>query len=77
MYDYTSKKELNKILTDDKIVYFDYNIESAIKTFNEKNVDLIIFHFFLQILKNRNIKKKRKKWNIIKSTFFSLKEMLI
>jgi hypothetical protein len=59
MYDYTSKKELNKILTDDKIVYFDYNIESAIKTFNEKNVDLIIFHFFLQILKNRNIKKKR------------------
>ena len=35
----TSKKLLNSILTNEKIVYFDYNIETAIKTFNEQKVD--------------------------------------
>ena len=35
----TSKKVLNSILTNDKIVYFDYNIETGIKTFNEHNDD--------------------------------------
>ena len=35
----TSKNVLNSILTIDKIVYFDYNIETAIKTFNEKSVE--------------------------------------
>ena len=35
----TSKQALNNILSNDKIVYFDYNIETAIKTFNEKKVE--------------------------------------
>lgn len=35
----TSKQTLNNILSNDKIVYFDYNIETAIKTFNDKKVE--------------------------------------
>ena len=35
----TSKNQLEKISSNEKIVYFDYNIETAIKTFKEKKVD--------------------------------------
>ena len=35
----TSKKVLNSILTNEKIVYFDYNIETAIKIFNDKTIE--------------------------------------
>ena len=35
----TSKQTLYTILSNNKIVYFDYNIETAIKTFNEQKVD--------------------------------------
>lgn len=35
----TSKQALKNILSKEKIVYFDYNIETAIKTFNEKKVE--------------------------------------
>ena len=35
----TSKSQLEKLLSKDKIVYFDYNIETAIKTYREKKVD--------------------------------------
>lgn len=35
----TSKQKLKELLENDKIVYFDYNIETAIKTFNDKSVD--------------------------------------
>ena len=35
----TSKNQLEKISSKENIVYFDYNIETAIKTFKEKKVD--------------------------------------
>ena len=35
----TSKYQLEKISSNENIVYFDYNIETAIKTFKEKKVD--------------------------------------
>ena len=35
----TSKQTLNNILSNDKIVYFDYNIETAIRIFEDKNVE--------------------------------------
>ena len=35
----TSKKILKDMLENDKIVYFDYNIETAIKTFNDKSIE--------------------------------------
>ena len=35
----TSKYQLEKISSSENIVYFDYNIETAIKTFKEKKVD--------------------------------------
>ena len=34
----TSKKNLNNILSNDKIVYFDYNIATAIDIYNKKNI---------------------------------------
>ena len=38
----TSKNQLEKISSKENIVYFDYNIETAIKTYKEKKVD---FHY--------------------------------
>ena len=35
----TSKNQLEKISSKENIVYFDYNIETAIKIFKEKKVD--------------------------------------
>ena len=35
----TSKNQLEKISSKENIVYFDYNIETAIKTFKEQKVD--------------------------------------
>ena len=35
----TSKEKLNSVLSNNKIVYFDYNIETAIKTFNKKIIE--------------------------------------
>ena len=35
----TSKEKLNNVLSNNKIVYFDYNIETAINTFNKKIID--------------------------------------
>ena len=35
----TSKQILEKMLANDEIIYFDYNIETAIKTFNEKKIE--------------------------------------
>lgn len=35
----TSKEKLNKVLSNNRIVYFDYNIETAINTFNKKIIE--------------------------------------
>ena len=35
----TSKEKLNSVLSNNKIVYFDYNIETAIQTYNQKSIE--------------------------------------
>ena len=52
----TSKQTLINILSNDKIVYFDYNIETAIKTFNENKVDFNYIALLppnIEVLENR------------------------
>ena len=52
----TSKQTLNDTLSDDKIVYFDYNIETAIRTFEEKKVEfnyIALLPPSIEVLENR------------------------
>ena len=35
----TSKQMIEKMLSNDEIIYFDYNIETAIKIFNDKTIE--------------------------------------
>ena len=56
----TSKEVLNNTLTDDKIVYFDYNIETAINIFNENNIEFNYIAFLppsIEELENRLIER--------------------
>ena len=56
----TSKEILNNTLTNDKIVYFDYNIETAINTFNENTIEFNYIAFLppsIEELENRLIKR--------------------
>ena len=55
----TSKYQLEKISSSKNIVYFDYNIETAIKTFKEKKVD---FNYIALLPPNiRELEKRLRK----------------
>ena len=55
----TSKYQLEKISSNENIVYFDYNIETAIKTFKEKKVD---FNYIALLPPNiRELEKRLRK----------------
>ena len=56
----TSKEILNNTLTNDNIVYFDYNIETAINIFNENSIEFNYIAFLppsIEELENRLIKR--------------------
>ena len=75
----TSKKILNNILSNDKIVYFDYNIETAIKTFKESNIEfnyIALLPPSIEELKNRLEKRgTESKESIKKRISYAYKEI--
>ena len=65
----TSKEILNNTLTNDNIVYFDYNIETAINIFNEKSIEFNYIAFLppsIEELENRLIKRQTENKDDIK-----------